>query len=118
MAKSVKCEVELLLQLIGGRWKLLLLRELFQGSRRHAALRRALPGISQKVLTQRLRELERDGIVVRQDFRSARPRVEYTLTAFGGEMRSIILGLHQWAEAHAAHIAAAHARRTVRAGRE
>lgn len=117
MAKSVKCEVELLLQLIGGRWKLLLLRELFEGPKRHAELRRAIPGISQKVLTQRLREMERHGIVFRRDYRSARPRVEYTLTEFGREMKRIILGLHRWAEAHADEIAAAHAGQRARVGK-
>ena len=56
--KIVECEVERLLAVIGGKWKVLILRELFSGARRHAELRKALPGISQKVLTAQLRELE------------------------------------------------------------
>lgn len=56
--KSVECEVERLLAVIGGKWKVLILRELFHGARRHAQLCRALPGVSQKVLTAQLRELD------------------------------------------------------------
>jgi DNA-binding HxlR family transcriptional regulator len=100
MAKGIECEVEWLLRLIGGRWKLVLLRELFQGARRPAELRRALSGISQKVLTQRLRELERAGVIVRHDFKTSRPRVEYSLTPFGRRLRAVILALHRWAVSH------------------
>ena len=64
--KTVECEVERLLAVIGGKWKVLILRELFDGARRHAQLCRALPGISQKVLTAQLRELELDGAVQRK----------------------------------------------------
>jgi hypothetical protein len=63
--KTVECEVERLLAVIGGKWKVLILRELFDGARRHAQLCKALPGISQKVLTAQLRELELDGAVRR-----------------------------------------------------
>ena len=64
--KTVECEVERLLAVIGGKWKVLILRELFNGPRRHAQLCRALPGIRQKVLTAQLRELELDGAVSRK----------------------------------------------------
>ena len=74
--KTVECEVERLLAVIGGKWKVLILRELFSGARRHAQLCRALPGIRQKVLTAQLRELELDGAVQRKVFGAKRPRVD------------------------------------------
>jgi DNA-binding HxlR family transcriptional regulator len=95
--KSVECEVERLLAVIGGKWKVLILRELFAGARRHAQLCRALPGISQKVLTAQLRELELDGAVQRRDLGTKRPHVEYSLTPFGGRLRRLILEMHHLA---------------------
>ena len=95
--KAVECEVERLLAVMGGKWKVLILRELFKGARRHAQLGKALPGISQKVLTAQLRELELDGVLQRQDFGTKRPHVEYSLTPFGEKMRSLILEMHELA---------------------
>lgn len=95
--KSVECEVERLLAVIGGKWKVLILRELFEGGRRHAQLCRALPGISQKVLTAQLRELELDGALKRKDFKTSRPHVEYSLTPFGERLRRLILEMHDLA---------------------
>jgi DNA-binding HxlR family transcriptional regulator len=95
--KTVECEVERLLAVIGGKWKVLILRELFHGARRHAQLRRALPGISQKVLTAQLRELELDGAIARKDFDTKRPHVEYSLTPFGERLRALILEMHNLA---------------------
>ncbi len=95
--KTVECEVERLLTVIGGKWKVLILRELFNGPRRHAQLCRALPGIRQKVLTAQLRELELDGAVQRKVFESKRPHVEYSLTPFGERLRGLILQMHDLA---------------------
>jgi DNA-binding HxlR family transcriptional regulator len=95
--KAVECEVERLLAVIGGKWKVLILRELFNGARRHAQLIRALPGVSQKVLTAQLRELELDGAITRRDFHTKPPRVEYSLTSFGEKLRGLILGMHDLA---------------------
>jgi DNA-binding HxlR family transcriptional regulator len=92
--KSIECEVERLLAVIAGKWKVLILRELFKGPRRHAQLGRALPGISQKVLTAQLRELELDGALQRKAFESKRPHVEYSLTPFGERLRGMILEMH------------------------
>ena len=92
--KTVECEVERLLAVIGGKWKVLIMRELFKGARRHAQICRALPGISQKVLTAQLRELELDGVLQRRDFGTKRPHVEYSLTPFGEKLRSLILEMH------------------------
>ena len=93
-SKGVECEVERLLAVIGGKWKVLMLRELFAGPRRHAQLERALPGISQKVLTAQLRELELDGAVQRRDLGTKRPHVEYSLTPFGEQLREMVLQMH------------------------
>ncbi len=98
--KAVECEVERLLAVIAGKWKVLILRELFHGPRRHAHLRKALPGVSQKVLTAQLRELELDGVLHRRDFGTKRPHVEYSLTPFGERLRTLILEMHNLALAN------------------
>ena len=95
--KSVECEVERLLAVIGGKWKVLILRELFNSPRRPNQLCRALPGIRQKVLTAQLRELELDGAIQRKVFESKRPHVEYSLTPFGERLRGLILNMHSLA---------------------
>ena len=97
-SKTVACEVERLLAVIGGRWKVLLLRELFAGPKRHGELRRALPGISQKVLTEQLGELVLDGALLRQERMAGRVRqVEYSLTPFGERLRGLIRQMHSLA---------------------
>jgi DNA-binding HxlR family transcriptional regulator len=95
--KAVECEVERLLAVIAGKWKVLILRELFEAPRRHSQLARALPGVSQKVLTAQLRELELDGAVARHPIPSRRPHVEYALTPFGQSLRRLILDMHSLA---------------------
>ncbi len=95
--KAVECEVERLLAVIAGKWKVLILRELFHGGRRHAQLKKALAGISQKVLTAQLRELELDGVISRKDFGTKRPHVEYSLSPFGERLRTLILEMHNLA---------------------
>jgi DNA-binding HxlR family transcriptional regulator len=95
--KAVECEVERLLAVIGGKWKVLILRELFAGPRRHMQICKALAGVSQKVLTAQLRELELDGAVQRRDFGTKRPHVEYSLTPFGEKLRGLILEMHNLA---------------------
>src|SRR3974390_2899008 len=95
--RTVECEVERLLAVIAGKWKVLILRELFNGARHHAQLCKALPGISQKVLTAQLRELELDGAVARKIFEAKRPHVEYSLTPFGERLRGLIRQMHDLA---------------------
>src|SRR4051794_2926364 len=79
--KAVGCPAELAVDVIRGRWKLMILREMCGGTVRFGELRRALKGVSEKVLTQHLRELERDGILTRIAYQESPPRVEYSLTA-------------------------------------
>jgi DNA-binding HxlR family transcriptional regulator len=92
------CKAELALRVIQGRWKLLILRELLEGMRRFSELQRALGGVSQKVLTSQLRELESDGVVLRRVHAEVPPRVDYRLTDLGRELIPVLEGLHAWGE--------------------
>lgn len=98
---ELHCEVECLLKLISGRWKVVLLRELSAGPMRHGQLLRALSGITQKMLTQRLRELETDGLVSRADLMEGRVKlVEYSLSEWGRSVMEIVWQLHDWSSAN------------------
>nr|RNJ68974.1 MAG: transcriptional regulator [Leptolyngbya sp. IPPAS B-1204] len=90
------CAVESTLDVIGGRWKVLILRELFQGVRRFNELHRSLHGITQKMLTQQLRELEEDGIIHREVYLQVPPKVEYSLTETGETLKPILDAMHEW----------------------
>jgi DNA-binding HxlR family transcriptional regulator len=90
------CPAETALKMISGRWKLLILRLLFEEVKRFGELQKDLPGITQKVLTQQLRELELDGIVHRQVYAQIPPKVEYSLTPLGETLKPIILQMHEW----------------------
>lgn len=92
------------LRVIGGRWKVFVLYYLFDGSRRLSELRRLIPGVSQKVLVQSLREMEEHGIVHRQIFAEVPPRVVYTATKLGMSLRPIIQSLCDWGKKHAAEL--------------
>jgi len=96
------CPIEQLLVLIGGRWKPVILWWLFESKKplRFKTLRHNMPRISQKVLTQQLRELERDELVKRQMFAEMPVRVEYSLTAFGRELRPVLRVLDSWSRKH------------------
>ena len=90
------CPAERTLAVIGGRWKIVILWHLFQGTRRFNQLHRAIKGVSQKVLTQQLREMERDGVVHRQVFAEVPPKVEYSLTPLGESLRPVVEAMCQW----------------------
>lgn len=90
------CPVETALKVIGGRWKVLILRELFQGVKRFGELHRAMHGITQKMLTQQLREMEQDGIVYRQVYLQVPPKVEYSLTPLGQSLKPVLNSIHEW----------------------
>ena len=90
------CPEEITLQVISGRWKVLILKELIQGVKRFGELHRALHGITQKVLTQQLREMEEDGIVHRQVHLQVPPKVEYSLTHKGENLKLILDAMHEW----------------------
>jgi DNA-binding HxlR family transcriptional regulator len=99
MAKKVlTCAVEGTLGVIGGRWKVLIVYFLLDGAKRFNELKRHLPGITQRTLTRQLRELERDGLVERLDFKEKPLRVEYRLTPLGRSLKRVLLSMHDWFE--------------------
>ncbi len=94
------CAVESTLDVIGGRWKVLILRELLYGTRRFNELHRSLQGITQKMLTQQLRELEEEGIIHREVYLQVPPKVEYSLTETGKTLKPILDAMHEWGVKH------------------
>ena len=90
------CPVATTVQLIGSKWKLLILRNLLARPWRFNELRKSLEGTSQKVLTDSLRSMEEDGLVTRTVYPEVPPRVEYSLSPLGESMRPIIQAMEQW----------------------
>ena len=90
------CPVATTVQLIGNKWKLLILRNLMARPWRFNEMLRSVPGISQKVLTDNLRALETDGIITRTVYPEVPPRVEYALSELGDSMRPIIQAMEAW----------------------
>ncbi|MBQ6595697.1 MAG: helix-turn-helix transcriptional regulator [Clostridia bacterium] len=90
------CPVATTVQLIGNKWKLLILRNLLSRPWRFNEMLRSIPGISQKVLTDNLRALERDGVITRTVYPEVPPRVEYALSELGDSMRPIIKAMEAW----------------------
>jgi DNA-binding HxlR family transcriptional regulator len=90
------CPAQRTLDVIGGRWKVPIVYHLFEKTRRFSELRRALPGCTQKMLTQQLRELERDGVVKRKVYAQVPPKVEYSLTEMGRSLKPIINAMCRW----------------------
>jgi DNA-binding HxlR family transcriptional regulator len=100
ISSRLTCAVEITLKVIGGRWKVLILRELLQGVKRFGELHRALNGITQKMLTQQLREMEEDGIIHREIYLQVPPKVEYSLTPRGESLKPILYAMHEWGLSH------------------
>ena len=97
-ATRTRCPVESVIRLIGGRWKCLILFHLRHRTLRFSELRRSLPGITQRMLTLALRELEDGGLVQRTVYAEVPPRVEYQLTARGRTMEPILVAMKEWGE--------------------
>ncbi len=92
------CPVEKAIKLIGGKWTILILRDLFTGTKRFGELRKSLIGVSPKTLSGRLRYLEEEGILLRKIYPEVPPRVEYTLTKRGKSLGVIIESMRIWGE--------------------
>lgn len=95
-----ECDVATTVQIIGNKWKLLIMRNLLSRSWRFNELRKSLDGVSQKVLTDSLRQLESDGIILRTVYPEVPPRVEYSLTELGESMRPILSAMENWGRSY------------------
>ena len=88
------------LKVIGGKWKPLILWVLRDKVLRFSEIKRQIDGITQKMLTQQLREMEEDGIVSRKVFPEVPPRVEYTITAYGKTLEPVLIKIYEWGKKH------------------
>jgi len=95
-----ECPSQGILALIGSKWSMLILCSLRSGPRRTHELKRRMAGVSSKMLTQTLRELERHGIVHREDYGEVPPRVEYRLTPLGRSLAALIVDIEEWVTTH------------------
>lgn len=94
------CPVETTLMLISDRWKVLIIRDLLDGTKRFGELKKSVGNISQKVLTSNLRSMEEDGLLTREVFPEVPPRVEYTLTKTGYSLKPILDAMIDWGIAY------------------
>lgn len=85
---------------MGGKWKALLLWNLSQGTKRFGELQRLLEGVTQKMLTQQLRELEEDGLISRKIYPVVPPKVEYSMTDYGRSLQPVLDAMSEWGEKH------------------
>jgi DNA-binding HxlR family transcriptional regulator len=97
---SASCPSRAIIDILASKWVLLLLPTLRDGPKRNGDLMRALEGVSQKMLTQTLRDLEHYGIVTRHNYAEVPPRVEYSLTRTGASLAKVIESLDQWVIKH------------------
>jgi DNA-binding HxlR family transcriptional regulator len=95
-----ECVVDAALNLIGGKWKGVIVYHLLDGPLRFSQVKRHLPGVTQRMLTKQLRELEAAGLVHRTVYAQVPPRVDYRLTEAGRTLSPVILALRAWGEAH------------------
>ena len=96
------CPVETTLTLISDKWKVLILRDLMPGARRFGELKKSLGGVSQKVLTAQLREMEGSGLLTRTVYPEVPPHVEYTLTELGRSLKPVLDAMQAWGEKYKA----------------
>jgi DNA-binding HxlR family transcriptional regulator len=99
-AKTYNCPVEAAVDVFGGKWKALILWWLQDRTWRFAELRRQIPGITEKMLTQQLRELEADGVVARRVYPTVPPKVEYSLTEYGWSLKRALRAICDWGQHH------------------
>mgnify|MGYP001170986138 CR=1 FL=1 len=102
MEQLPACPVETTLMLIGDKWKVLILRDLIDGTKRFGELKRSIGSVSQKVLTAQLRDMEEKGLVSRKVYAEVPPRVEYTLTETGYSLKPILRAMECWGKEYKA----------------
>ena len=96
--REFKCSLDVTVDLIGGKWKVLILWRLKNGLLRFNELKRAIPNVTQKMLTQQLRELEQDGLINRKIYAEVPPKVEYSLTVLGESLIPIFEEICNWGD--------------------
>jgi DNA-binding HxlR family transcriptional regulator len=94
------CGLDAAVDLVGGKWKALILWALHADRQRFGELKRQVPGVSEKMLIQQLREMEADGLVHREVYREVPPKVEYSLTKFGASLNEALIPLGDWGHKH------------------
>lgn len=97
LPQAGSCPVATTVNLLSSKWKLLIVRDLLKGTKRYSKLKQSVAGVSQKMLTQSLQELEQDGLVLREVFPVIPPRVEYHLSPLGDSLRPLFSALEDWA---------------------
>ncbi|SEQ09909.1 winged helix-turn-helix transcriptional regulator [Nitrosomonas ureae] len=100
--KEVCCPVEVTLKIIGGRWKVLIIHRLLNGTMRFNELQRSLTGITHRTLSRQLREMEMHQLIVRNNFNEIPPRVEYSLSPLGHSLKTILLSMDEWGRKYSA----------------
>lgn len=103
-APQYSCSAEVTLDVIGGKWKGIILALLAENPRRFSELKRELPAITQRMLTHQLRELEADSIVHREIYQQIPPKVEYSLTDFGETLKPILLAMQVWGDRYMSQV--------------
>ncbi len=100
MKKHFGCPVQATSNVLAGKWKVLIVWHLGFGSKRFAEIRKLLPGVSEKVLTSQLRQLEKDGVISRLDQKTIPPRVDYKLSPAGNELIRVMQAMCDWGSKH------------------
>lgn len=98
--EAFACPVAFTVDVIGGKWKSLILFHLMSGTKRFNELRRLIPDITQRMLTLQLRELEIDGVIHREIYREVPPKVEYSLTELGNSLAPLVSAMREWGAVH------------------
>jgi DNA-binding HxlR family transcriptional regulator len=107
------CGLDAALFVVGGKWKPLILFHLAHGARRYGELKRAIGGVSDKVLIQQLKELQADGIIHRLDYGEIPPKVDYSLTPFGKTLAAALAPLCEWGTEYSREVESILARRKI-----
>ncbi|MFP3159532.1 MAG: helix-turn-helix domain-containing protein [Hydrogenobaculum sp.] len=99
---SEECPVSITLNILNGKWKLLIIKELLTGKKHFSELKKSMPEVTQKMLTKQLRELEYYGLIERKIYPEIPPKVEYSLTPLGESLKPVLDVLHKWGEEYKA----------------
>ncbi len=102
---NFRCGLEAVLEVLGGKWKPLILFHLASGAKRTGQLRRLVTNVSEKMLIQHLKEMADDGVIRRIDFKTVPPHVEYELTDFGRSLAKVLAPLCEWGTRHSCDVA-------------